>query len=75
MARLRIAVPRIHSISIECGRELNGVHKNDDLRLLRPDDETQVKTIPKRVPGIQLQPREQIVEVPIVLHFVEVPQL
>ena len=74
MAGLGIALSRIHSISIECERELKDVHKNDDLRLLRPDDETQVKAIPKRVPGIQLQPREQIVEVPIVLHFVKVPQ-
>ena len=41
--------------------------KNDDLRWLRPDGETQVQTIPKL--RIQLQPREQIVEVPTVQHF------
>ena len=44
--------------------------KNDDLRWLRPDGETQVQTIPK--------PREQTVEVTIVLHFehlAENPQL
>ena len=52
--------------------------KNDDLRWLRPAGETQVQTIPKQVLRIQLQPRERIVEVPIVLHFeqlVENPQL
>ena len=43
--------------------------ENDDLLWLRPDDKTQVQTIPKRVRGIQLQPREQVVEVLIVLHF------
>ena len=51
--------------------------KNDDLRWLRPDGETQVQTIPKQVLRIQLQPREQIVEVPVVMHFeqlVENPQ-
>ena len=51
--------------------------KNDDLLWLRPDGETQVQTIPKQVLRIQLQPREQIVEVPTVLHFeqpVENPQ-
>ena len=42
--------------------------KNGDLRRQRPDGETQVLTIPKQVLRIQLQPREQIVEVPIVLH-------
>ena len=42
--------------------------KNCDLRWLRPDGETQVQTIPKQVLRIQLQPREQIVEVPTVLH-------
>ena len=44
----------------------------------RPDGETQVQTIPKQVLRIQRQPREQIAEVPIVLHFeqlVENPQL
>ena len=30
---------------------------------------THVQTIPKQVRGIQLQPREQVVEVLIVLHF------
>ena len=52
--------------------------QNDDLRWLRPDGETQVQTIPKQVLRIQLQPREQIAEVPTVLHFeqlVENPQL
>ena len=52
--------------------------KNDDLRWLRPDGETQVQTIPKHVLRRQLQPREQIAEVPIVLHFeqlLENPQL
>ena len=47
-------------------------------RRWRPDAETQVQTIPKQVFRIQLQPREQIVEVPNVLHFeqlVENPQL
>ena len=39
--------------------------KNDDPRWLRPDGETQVQTISKHVLRIQLQPREQIVEVPI----------
>ena len=51
--------------------------KNDDLRRLRPDGETQVQTFPKQVLQIQRQPREQIVEVPIVMHFeqlVENPQ-
>ena len=40
--------------------------ENDDLRRLRPHGETQVQTIPKQVLRIQLQPREQIVEVPVV---------
>ena len=47
-------------------------------RCLRPDGETQVQTFPKQVLRMQLQPRVQIVEVPIVLHFeqlVENPQL
>ena len=51
--------------------------KDDDLRWLRPDGETQVQTIPKQMLRIQLQPREQM-EVPIVLHFVQLvenPQL
>ena len=59
---------------IDCAHQ----RKNDDLRWLRPDGETQVQTIPKQVLRIQLQPREQIAEVPIVLHFeqlVENPQL
>ena len=34
-----------------------------------PDGETQVQTIPKQVLRIQFQPREQIVEVPTLLHF------
>ena len=45
---------------------------------LRSDGEVQVQTIPKQVLRIQLQPRERIVEVPIVLHFVQLvenPQL
>ena len=63
------------------GKELTDCanqRKNDDLRCLRPDGETQVQSIPKQVLRIQLQPREKIVEVPIVLHFeqlVESPQL
>ena len=32
------------------------------------------RQIQKQVPGIHLQPREQVVEVPIVMRFVEVPQ-
>ena len=63
------------------GKELIGCahqRKNDDLLCLRPDGEKQVQTIPKQVLRIQLQPREQIVEVPIVLHFEQIlenPQL
>ena len=53
---------------IDCAHQ----RKNDDLRWLRPDGETQVQTIPKQVLRIQLQPREQIVEVPI---FVDNPKL
>ena len=52
------------------GKELIGCahqRKNDDLRWLCPGGQTQVQTIPKQVLRIQLQPREQIVEVPIVL--------
>ena len=56
------------------GKELTDVRKNGNLRWLRPDDETQVQ-IPRHVARIQLQPRDQIVEVLIVQHFVEVPQL
>ena len=33
-----------------------------------------MQTIPKQVLRIQLQPREQIVEVPIVLHFEQLGQ-
>ena len=58
---------------IDCAHQ----RKNDDPRWLRPDGETQVQTIPKQVLRIQLQRREQIVEVPIVLNFeqlVENPQ-
>ena len=46
---------------IDCAHQ----RKNDDLRWLRPDGETQVQTVPKQVLRIQLQPREQIVGVPI----------
>ena len=41
------------------------------LKSLKTDDETQVEDNSKQVPGMQLQPREQIVEIPIVQHFVE----
>ena len=74
MCRRRFDVNKSGQESIDCEHQ----RKNDDLRWLRPDGETQVQTISKQVHRIQLQPREQIVEVPIVLHFeqlVENPQL
>ena len=60
----------LEKILIDCAHQ----RKNDDFRWLRPDGETQVQTIPKQVLRIQLQPREQIVEVPIVLHFEQLVQ-
>ena len=62
------------------GKELNDCahQRKNDLRWLRPERETQVQTIPKQVLRIQLQPREQIAAVPIVLHFEQLvgnPQL
>ena len=52
------------------GEKLNDVHKNDDLQWLRPDVETG-EDKSKQVTGTQLQPREQIVEMPMVQDLVE----
>ena len=74
MCQRRLDINKSGKELIDCAHQ----RKNDDLRWLRPDGETQVQTIPKQVLRIQLQPREQIAEVPIVLHFeqlVENPQL
>ena len=74
MCLRRLDVNKSGKDLIDCAHQ----RKNDDLRSLRPDDETQAQTIPKQVLRIQLQPREQIVEVPFVLQFeqlVENPQL
>ena len=74
MCQRRLDVNKSGKELVDCAHQRN----NDGLRWLRPDGETQVQTIPKQVLRIQLQPREQIVEVPIVLHFeqlVESPQV
>ena len=65
MCQRRLDVNKSGKALIGCAHQ----RKNGDLRWLRPDCETQVQTIPKQVLRIQLQPREQIVEVPIALHF------
>ena len=74
MCQGKLNVNKFGKECIDCAHQ----RKNDDLRWLRPDDETQVQTIPKKVLRIQLQKCERIVEVPIVLHLdqlVENPQL
>ena len=58
MCLRRLDVNKSGKDLIDCAHQ----RKNDDLRWLRPDDETQAQTIPKHVLRIQLQPREQIVE-------------
>ena len=74
MCQRRLDVNKSGKELIYCAHQ----RKNGDLRWLRPDGETHMQTIPKQVLRIQLQPREQIVELPIVLHFeqlAENPQL
>ena len=56
---------------IDCAHQ----RKNDDLRRLRPDGETQVQTMPKQVLRMQFQPREQVAEVLLIEQLVENSQL
>ena len=65
MCQRRLDVNKSGKEFIDCAHQ----RKNDDLRCPRPGGETQVQTIPKQVLRIQLQPREQVVEVPIVSAF------
>ena len=60
MCQRRLDVNKSGKDLIDCAYQ----SRNDDLRWLRSDGETQVQTIPKQVLRIQFQPREQIVEVP-----------
>ena len=70
------------SAETRCQQVWKGLVAHINVRMIicddRPDGETQVQTILKQVLRIQLQPREHIVEGPIVLQFeqlVENPQL
>ena len=65
MCQRRLDVNKSGKDLIDCAHQ----RKNDDLWRLRPDGETQVQTMPKQVLRMQLQPREQVAEVPIVLYI------